>query len=79
METKYCKDCGIILEEEGKLIHGYYGEEVKKLLSRKKIWIYRCEKCAKINFCSIVNSDPRLKAKYFNIYGKTVEENLNEH
>ena len=43
------------------------------------MWIYRCHNCDRQNFIKMVNSDPRLKVKYWDIHGKSPEEVFNEY
>ena len=66
-----CNDCGSSLKD------GYVGEEViiKRIFKPdKKVWIYRCHNCDRQKFIKMVNSDPRLKARYWDIHGKSPEE-----
>lgn len=78
-ETKYCKECGDLLMDNGKFIKGYRGEKKKNrniLGKDNSVWVYWCMKCGDKSFCEMVNSHPMLKAKYYSIHGKSPEEQL---
>ena len=65
-----CKKCGIDLAH----VNTMHGEEVKTFFGKK--WIYYCDKCKKADFCNYVNSNPDLRLKYINTYGKLPEDVL---
>ena len=72
-KSRFCVDCGDqLLDYNGDLLNGMacYGERINR------VWIYRCKRCNKANFCGMINSHPLLKAKYHGIYNKSPEEQL---
>ena len=73
--TIYCKDCKALLYLNGKFVRGNEGEQEIGIFGKR--WVYRCIPCRDKNFCNMVNSDPRLKHKYYSIYGTSPEEQLN--
>ena len=49
-------------------------EAPKEMSYTEKVMVYRCHECNNNKFVAMVNSDPTLISRYYDIYGKSVEE-----
>lgn len=69
-EGHKCKTCGTTESDT------WYGEKVNGNLLIPDKWIHWCGRCYKLKFCADMRSAPQALAKYYQIYGKSPEEQL---
>jgi hypothetical protein len=70
MDEHKCKSCGTTQSNE------WHGEEVSFMGFKR--WNWYCKSCKYKSFVSMVNSSPELQNRYKAIYGKSVEEVIND-